>query len=368
MPLYNQMSVAIGNLTVDDNFTSAHSTFLKKFPVAEQASHAYSELRAEFQLCMDEMVSTLGDAASALADPKVIKRAQSLHHQLDQLCCWSTTPTDDALSLAAASHLTHCICQANSIKRLDTSVEGVDVMHLAETSQHKLKPIMHALAELMKLGQDQAMAKFKWMLGETAGHARCEYVWAWMSSQDAVLRGFTTALIAAVQEDLQAPIMKLKSSVDVFKPSSTNKVAEKVKKVHAALEEKIDEVLPLFSTLGLELKLLDEGKELLDKSTAATVHWGVHTLLGHKDIERIAEGEKGRQSLKAIMEAYPTVVEESLPAELVKQAKKVMKVDEPDVPGEGHEGEGTTDGGDASGTCEGVVGTQTKAKRLRVGT
>ena len=143
---------------------------------------------------------------------------------------------------------------------------------------------------------------------------------------------FSKSPTAAVQEDLQAPIMKLKSSVEVFKPSSANKVAEKV-------------------------------KQLLDKSTVATVHGVVHTLLRHKDIERIAEGEKGRQSLKAIMEAYPAVIEESLPAELVKQAKKVLKVDEPDVSGEGHEGKGT----DASGTGEGVEGTPTKAKRLRVG-
>ena len=53
-------------------------------------------------------------------------------------------------------------------------------------------------------------------------------------------------------------------------------------------------------------------------------------MVTNKNIERIKEGEGGRTNMKVILESYKELLED-MPAELVKEARRITKLDEADA-------------------------------------
>ena len=335
MPLYSQMNATIAKLKLDSTFTDAHTSFVARFPVAEQASNAYHQLLLELQEGLKKIVTaTCGLHLESEGPPmnlsELMKAAQATCYQMEQLVQWSSTATDDSVNLTVAAKLIAIMRDAPSLARLDVTQhkEGeIDFVHLAETSKHKFKNAAESLSWIVSLGQDTVVAKFQWLLGHDTEHLLRENIWHWVATQNSLVQAFAAALFSFLRADLAAPMQDLQEAAKVFKTNSPAKAAQKVKKAQGALELKIQDVEPLLMAMGLQLDLVGAAKEEIENSQIMTVHWGIATLVANKDLSRIKEGEKGRRNLKTIMESYQKIIE-GLPEDLINSAKNILKIDD----------------------------------------
>lgn len=167
------------------------------------------------------------------------------------------------------------------------------------------------------------------MLGSGTPHALLDTLWAWLSTRHSVIEAFAKTLYKIVQEELDGPMLNLQKVIDDFNCESAPKVAAQVKKKQTELEVKLDDISPLFKSMGLTLETIGEAQKVVQKSMVKTVHWGIHTLLNHKDIARLEEGQKGRQHLKAILDSFSAIVQDkdSIPEDLVAEASKILEMD-----------------------------------------
>ena len=360
----------------DQSVSEAFTQFSNKFSCSSLACDRRVVLRESLaHACMQLLDAILG---KGMEGTRGIKGAHSTPtqltrtligsvHKLRQLIPWSATAGDDQINLEYALHMGTALKHYRLVEKaaetadVDLSTLSPDefetvLANAAANLGEDYKDAAAAVREIVAPGHDLALARMGWIVSDL-GASIAAQAWVWAEQAEKVFTKCSGTLLLGAESNLIPFVRELEATLEGFSVKTKEKAAEAVSKATDKLEQFMNLADATFTDMGLPADVLEPSKRLAHAAHVSTVGWGLHQVSSAAAVDHIVSGKPARDTIRLIMQNYPSIVEKDIPEELRTRVLELCALDG-DQAEVADEGEGAAD--------EDVVAGK-KAKRRRFG-